>query len=155
MNRLKLSDKDLVNIRTNRIRLFLLDYFENGSPATYTIDGNMQCGKGRCRTFNDICSLVKNYFSSATKKKIAYILFKLIKEYSRRKFIEGINSIKIGSINCSSVGGATFGTEYYYFTPFEPDFDKLNDITDRDMGCKTALSFDDVEKLAISYENSL
>lgn len=76
-----------VKLNTDNIYAFLEDYFFKLTPATYTEDGEKQCGEGKSRSFDDIKALIDNYFDNVTDEEISLALMTLLNEPNCLRFV--------------------------------------------------------------------
>ena len=83
---MKLKCKEELN--TNNLYAFLEDYFFKLAPATYDAKtGDLQCEKGKSRSFYDIKDLVNNYFEEVTENELALALITLCNETNCLRFV--------------------------------------------------------------------
>lgn len=84
-------------------------YFERNMPATYDVNGNLQCKMRRRRSFSDLFSLCKAKFNDVTVEQLATELVQLLREKKiKALFCPNINKVVFFSVN-SRLYGAIFG----------------------------------------------
>lgn len=105
---------------------FLKWYFLRNQPATYYLDGKLQCVSGSGRSFYDLLDLVNFYFPKTSKKKLAQTLNKLIhtthsiKPFSPYQVPQ--NYTIVSHLFCTDIGKIIFQNGY----DSEPDEFKEN-----------------------------
>lgn len=71
--------------RKSKIKDFVYEFLKK-KPATYHLNGKLQCDANRNRSFSDLYALCKTYYPSITHKKLAKILMELRKQDKRVYF---------------------------------------------------------------------
>jgi hypothetical protein len=80
---------------------FLEDYFFKQTPETYKVENDgLQCGANKNRSFNDIKSLVNNYFENVTDSELALALLTLCNEPNCLRFVTCPEISQIAFFHC-------------------------------------------------------
>lgn len=90
----------------NTIEEYITNYFRKGSPATYTIDGRLQCPSGMRRSFYDLYYLSKAKFD---KLEIDEFAFKFV------NLLQSDKNILIPTY-CTNIKKIVFHKIYYPYT---------------------------------------